>query len=144
HARGIVHRDVKPDNIMLVLSTDDDDLPVERVKVCDFGIAGTTEGSSNVVSGTPEFMSPEQCRGEALDGRSDIYSLGVVLYAMATGELPFTAPTPVAILNRHLNVPPKKPSAINAKIDPRLEKIILMTLAKQPGERFPSMRDLRS
>jgi serine/threonine protein kinase len=145
HARGIVHRDIKPDNIVLVVNTDDDERPDELVKVCDFGIAvqQTDDLASKAVVGTPAYMSPEQCRGESLDGRSDVYSCGVMLYELATGQMPFTAPTPVALLNRHMNVEPLAPSLIAPAVDPRLEAIILKALAKDPEDRQQSMRDLR-
>jgi serine/threonine protein kinase len=145
HARGIVHRDIKPDNIVLVVNTDDDERPDELVKVCDFGIAvqQTDDLASKAVVGTPEYMSPEQCRGESLDGRSDVYSCGVMLYELATGQMPFTAPTPVALLNRHMNVEPLAPSMVAPDVDPRLEAIILKALAKDPEDRQQSMRDLR-
>jgi serine/threonine protein kinase len=145
HARGIVHRDIKPDNIVLVVNTDDDERPDELVKVCDFGIAvqQTDDLASKAVVGTPEYMSPEQCRGESLDGRSDVYSCGVMLYELATGQMPFTAPTPVALLNRHMNVDPLAPRLVAPDVDPRLEAIILKALAKDPEDRQQSMRDLR-
>jgi serine/threonine protein kinase len=145
HARGIVHRDIKPDNIVLVVNTDDDERPDELVKVCDFGIAvqQTDDLGSKAVAGTPDYMSPEQCRGEPLDGRSDVYSCGVMLYELATGQMPFSAPTPVALLNRHMNVEPLAPSMVTPNVDPRLEAIIVKALAKEPGDRQQSMRDLR-
>jgi serine/threonine protein kinase len=145
HSRGIVHRDIKPDNIVLVANIDDDERPDELVKVCDFGIAvqETDDLASKAVVGTPDYMSPEQCRGEQLDGRSDVYSCGIMLYELATGQTPFSAPTPVALLNRHMNVEPTPPSLITPSIDSRLESIILKALAKDPGERQQSMRDLR-
>ena len=145
HARGIVHRDIKPDNIVLVVNTDDDERPDELVKVCDFGIAvqQTDDLGSKAVAGTPDYMSPEQCRGEPLDGRSDVYSCGVMLYELATGQMPFSAPTPVALLNRHMNVEPLAPSLVTPDVDPRLEAIIVRALAKEPSDRQQSMRDLR-
>ncbi|HSO34507.1 MAG TPA: serine/threonine-protein kinase, partial [Labilithrix sp.] len=112
HARGIVHRDVKPDNIVLVANEDDDGRPHEIVKVCDFGIAlaQADRSDATAVVGTPDYMSPEQCRGEALDGRSDVYSCGIMLYELATGRMPFVAATPLALLNRHMFVVPDPPS----------------------------------
>ncbi|MDB5219107.1 MAG: serine/threonine protein kinase [Myxococcaceae bacterium] len=145
HARGIVHRDIKPDNIVLVANTDDDERPDELVKVCDFGIAvqQTDDLASKAVVGTPDYMSPEQCRGEPLDGRSDVYSCGVMLYELATGQMPFSAPTATGLLNRHMNVEPIAPSMVARDVDPRLEAIIMKALAKEPGDRQQSMRDLR-
>ena len=145
HSRGIVHRDVKPDNVVIISNRDDDDRPHELVKVCDFGIAlQEAEGaSSTTVVGTPAYMSPEQCRGEALDGRSDVYSCGVMMYELATGHMPFSAPTPLALLNRHMFVEAVPPRQVAPELDPRLEAIIMKALAKDPAERQASMRDLR-
>jgi serine/threonine-protein kinase len=145
HARGIVHRDVKPANVMLVTNVDDDERPEEVVKVCDFGIAvAPADGEdSSVLVGTPAYMSPEQCRGEVLDGRSDIYSCGVMLYELATGKMPFDAPTPVEMLQKQIYEKPLEPSCVAPGVDPRLEAIILKALAKDPAERQESMRELR-
>lgn len=147
HSRGIVHRDIKPDNVVLVANKDDDERPSELVKVCDFGIAvqqadgvGETKGS---VAGTPDYMSPEQCRGEQLDGRSDVYSCGVMLYELATGQMPFNAPSAVQLINRHMNVAPPSPRLVNPQIDRRLELVIMRALEKEPADRQQSMRDLR-
>ena len=144
HSRGIVHRDIKPDNVVLVANTDDDERPDELVKVCDFGIAvQETDAASKAVVGTPDYMSPEQCRGEPLDGRSDVYSCGVMMYELATGQMPFSAPTPAELLDRHMNAPPSPPRFVAPGIDPRLETVILKALAKAPDDRQQSMRDLR-
>jgi eukaryotic-like serine/threonine-protein kinase len=145
HARGIVHRDIKPANIVLVHNEDDDERPDEIVKVCDFGIAvkQADEIACSAVVGTPDYMSPEQCRGEALDGRSDVYSCGVMLYELATGRTPFSAPTPMAILNRHMHIAPLAPTIVRPTVDPGLEAIIMKALAKDPRDRQASMRDLR-
>jgi serine/threonine-protein kinase len=144
HARGIVHRDIKPDNVVLVANTDDDERPDELAKVCDFGIAvQETDAASKAVVGTPDYMSPEQCRGEPLDGRSDVYSCGVMMYELATGQMPFDAPTAAALLVQHMTAPPTPPRQLVADIDPRVEAILLKALAKDPAERQPSMRDLR-
>jgi serine/threonine-protein kinase len=145
HSRGIVHRDIKPDNVVIVSNLDDDDRPHELVKVCDFGIAlQEADGeSSTAVVGTPAYMSPEQCRGEPLDGRSDVYSCGVMMYELATGHMPFSAPTPAALLNRHMFVAAVPPRQVAPEVDPRLEVVIMKALAKDPAERQASMRDLR-
>jgi serine/threonine-protein kinase len=145
HARGIVHRDIKPENVVVVANTDDDGRAIERVKVCDFGIAQqqADSGVSSAVVGTPDYMSPEQCRGEALDGRSDVYACGVMLYELGTGHLPFNAPTAVGLLNRHMNVDPRPPRALAPNMDPRLETIIMKALAKEPADRQQSTRELR-
>jgi len=147
HARGIVHRDIKPENLVLVPSQDDDGRPTEVVKVCDFGIAlhrAVPVEEEGVVAGTPEYMSPEQCRSDELDARSDIYACGVVLYELATGQVPFSADRPTQLLNKHQFTPPLPPSKINASIDPRLEAIISKALAKEPQDRQQSMRELRA
>jgi serine/threonine-protein kinase len=145
HARAIVHRDIKPENLVLVKGHDDDGNAIEIVKVCDFGIAQhfaqTTEGQ---VAGTPEYMSPEQCRGEELDARSDIYACGVVLYELMTGQVPFTADRPGSILNKHQFTPPVPPSKINPSVDPLLEKITLKALEKEAADRQQNMRELRA
>ena len=146
HARGIVHRDIKPENLVLVPSQDDDGNPTEVVKVCDFGIAlhrAVPEEEEGTVAGTPEYMSPEQCRGDDLDARSDVYACGVVLYELATGQTPFTADRPAKILNKHQFTPPLPPSKI-APVDPLLEQIIMKALAKDANDRQQSMRELRS
>lgn len=145
HSRGIVHRDIKPDNVVLVANTDDDERPDELVKVCDFGIAvHQAEGAaSSAVVGTPDYMSPEQCRGDALDGRSDVYSCGVMLYELTTGQMPFSAPTARGLLKLHMHAAPPSPRTVVPDIDARLEAIVMKALAKDPASRQPSMRDLR-
>ena len=140
HARGIVHRDVKPSNIVLVKSDDDEGRAVELVKVCDFGIAA--RNGANDKLGTPAYMSPEQCAGADVDGRSDVYSLGVVMYELATGQLPFSSDDEAATMAMHANEPPPRPSDVR-NVDKRLERLILRMLAKSPDERPQNMRDLR-
>ncbi len=145
HQRGIVHRDVKPENVVLVAGRDDDDRPVERVKVCDFGIAVQYDNqASKLICGTPQYMSPEQCRGEPLDGRSDVYACGVVLYELATGQVPFTDDDPTVLLDRHLNTAPLAPRLVNPEVDPALEAVILKALAKDPALRHGGARELRT
>ena len=144
HTRGIVHRDVKPDNVMLVQNDDDDGRPNEIVKVCDFGIAlAQSDGASTAVVGTPDYMSPEQCRGEPLDGRSDVYSCGIMLYELVTGQMPFDAQDALGLLNRHMFVEPDPPSSRARDLDPRLDALIMKALAKDPNARQTSMRELR-
>ncbi|MBX3225953.1 MAG: serine/threonine protein kinase [Labilithrix sp.] len=147
HARGIVHRDVKPENLVLVKGSDDDGNEIEVVKVCDFGIAlhGASDSpATGHVAGTPEYMSPEQCRADELDARSDIYAVGVILYEMATGQLPFQAEHVVGILNKHQFSPHPAPSKINPDVSPALEKIINKALEKEAPDRQQSMRELRA
>jgi serine/threonine-protein kinase len=154
HELGIVHRDLKPENILLLRGTDDEGNQVDVVKVCDFGIAKlnarTEKGHSfsrhlttdGFVIGTPDYMSPEQARGEDIDGRSDIYSMGVVLYHLLVGRLPFTAETPLGVVLRHISDPPALPSS-QAKVHPRLEDICMRALNKDPRDRYQSARDMR-
>ena len=138
HARGIVHRDIKPENLVLVSGHDDDGDPIEIVKVCDFGIAQqralpSTKDQEGYIAGTPEYMSPEQCRADELDARSDLYACGVILYEMATGQVPFTAERAQSILNKHQFTPVLPPSKIDPSVDPRLEVIIMKALQKEPS-----------
>jgi serine/threonine-protein kinase len=117
HERGIIHQDIKPANIMI--------LPSGEIKVMDFGIARAInnptdnpaiDDQTNSVVGTAQYLSPEQAKGEMTDSRSDIYSLGIVLYELATGVLPFTGDSAVAIAYQQVHTPPKPPSSINPKI----------------------------
>ncbi len=149
HARGIIHRDIKPENLVLVPGHDDDGNPIHIVKVCDFGIAQqralpASMEQDGVIAGTPEYMSPEQCRGDELDARSDLYACGVVLYEMATGQVPFTAERPQSILNKHQFTPLLPPSKIDPRVDAALERVIVKALAKEPDERYQSLRELRA
>jgi len=148
HERGIVHRDVKPDNIMLVPSRDDEGRPFEMVKVCDFGIAAleTCEvkgaASGEWTAGTPEYMAPEQAQGRA-DARTDIYACGILLYEMVTGRPPFVGDSPAATLAKHMTELPRRPSEIVPGLRPALEAVILCAIEKSPARRFASMRDFR-
>jgi serine/threonine-protein kinase len=136
HQNGIIHRDIKPGNIMLTEFGD--------VKVMDFGIAramddiGATMTSTWNVVGTAQYLSPEQATGEASDLRSDIYSVGCLLYELVTGQPPFTGDTPVAIAYQHVSADFVLPSAINPALDENIDKIITVALAKNPGDRYQS------
>jgi len=139
HRRGIVHRDIKPSNILM----DEDGRPL----LADFGIAqamgsGPRLTQTNTSVGTPEYMSPEQGQGERVDGRSDIYSLGIVLYQMLTGRVPFQSTTPVATLYQVVHEPPPPPRLLNPAIPAYLESIILRCLAKQPAQRFATAKEM--
>ena len=140
HRRGIVHRDLKPENVML-------EGPERRVLLMDFGIAQSEDmdrelTGGGLVLGSPEYMSPEQATGSRqLDGRSDIYSLGVVGYRMLAGRLPFVAPTAREILTQHVLTPPE-PLANCAPVSPRLADAVMRCLAKEPGERWQTVDEL--
>ena len=152
HAEGIIHRDIKPENIMLLRRTDDDEHePIEMVKVCDFGVAKvmTADSLSSELTvaglqiGSPIYMSPEQIRQDPLDPRCDVYALGVTLYECTVGRPPFDADTLDALLAKHLDEPPVRPSAIVPGYDPGLEAIVLRMLAKKFDER-PTARAARA
>jgi serine/threonine-protein kinase len=142
HAAGIVHRDVKPGNVMV-----EGRPPAERAKVLDFGIARTPDAVSLTqtasVLGTAPYMSPEQAMGQPADARSDIYSLGCVLYEMLTGKPPFTAEVPAAVLHQHVRVAPKPPRELNPAIPPALDGLVLQMLAKDPGDRPQTAAEVR-
>jgi serine/threonine-protein kinase len=157
HENGIIHRDIKPDNIIMVPDKDPDGNPVEIAKVCDFGIAQhhVPEVSGELggllmremdrgVAGTPEYMSPEQCRGDELDERSDVYACGIVLYELATRRVPFSDANPLNLLRKHFEDTPVPPSRLVPSVDPLLEAIILKALRKDPAERQQSMREMRT
>ncbi len=146
HRHGIIHRDIKPSNILMCSGLDDDETPTEIPKVCDFGVALAWTGNtqSSRVAGTPEYMSPEQCQGFVLDARSDVYALGMLMYELATGKLPFTGEDPGITARRQVTDAPTPPSSFMPDIDPLLESIIMKAIAKDPGERQQSMRHLRT
>jgi serine/threonine protein kinase len=132
HDHGVVHRDVKPSNILL--------RPDGHAYLGDFGLAKATMGAKAVTHsgsmvGTPEYMAPEQSNG-VHDYRSDIYSLGIILYQMLTGRVPFTADSPVAVSLKHIQANPRPPGELNSAISPAIEAVILKALAKDPDERY--------
>ncbi|MFN3486851.1 MAG: serine/threonine-protein kinase, partial [Planctomycetota bacterium] len=126
----IVHRDIKPSNILVTRDG--------QIKVMDFGLAKNPDmelTQSEVIMGTAKYMSPEQAQGEPVDVRSDLYSLGAVLYELATGRPPFTGESPTAVMYQHVHRAPRPPSELNPQIPPRLEALILKLLAKKPEDR---------
>ncbi len=141
HRNGVVHRDVKPGNVIIS--------PSGQVKVADFGIARAISTQENLtqagtVMGTAAYFSPEQARGEKVDPRSDVYSLGVVLYEMLTGRPPFTGDSPVAVAYKHVQETPRPPRERNPDIPADLDAIVLRAMAKDADDRYPSAEDLRT
>jgi len=143
HRNGVVHRDVKPGNVLI---TDED-----QVKVTDFGIARAARASAQAnltqtgaVLGTATYFSPEQAEGGAVDARSDVYSLGIVLYEMVTGEPPFSGDNPVSIAYKHVREQPELPTTRVATIPSTFEAIVMRAMAKNPEERYQSAADLRA
>ncbi|MGH2398394.1 MAG: Stk1 family PASTA domain-containing Ser/Thr kinase [bacterium] len=139
HSRGIVHRDIKPQNILVSSGG--------AVKVADFGIARAVAASTitqpGSVVGSAQYLSPEQARGDAAGEASDLYALGIVLYEMVTGRLPFDGETPVALALKHIQETPPPPRTLDERISPRVERIILCAMAKQPEMRYSSAAEMR-
>jgi eukaryotic-like serine/threonine-protein kinase len=138
HERNVVHRDIKPANLMLT--------PDDTVKVTDFGTAkilqfGTVQQTTHVM-GTPSYMSPEQVKGKPIDGRTDIFSLGVVLYEMLTGEKPFPGQSITTVIYKIVNEEPIPPRQLNPSIHPGLNEIVMRALAKDPDARYQSCREM--
>ncbi len=144
HQHGIVHRDLKPQNVMVGRGPDGREVP----KLLDFGIAkavesdGATLTSTGMVLGTPRYMSPEQAKGLPVDGRSELYSLGIIFYEMLCGRVPFDDPSVPSLLVKHMAEPPQPPSALRPEVPPRIETIVLRLLEKDPAHRFQRAEDL--
>ena len=142
HQHGTVHRDIKPANILL---TSGATYGIERPKITDFGVAKLVEEHATLtgqILGTPAFMSPEQFTGTPIDGRTDIFSLGVVLYLMSTGEQPFPGEGITAVSYKAVHTDPVPPRRLNPSLPPKLESVILTCLAKNPAERYQTGEEL--
>jgi eukaryotic-like serine/threonine-protein kinase len=139
HANGVVHRDLKPENMMVD--------PDDNIKLIDFGIASDaaarrlTYANFTATIGTPDYISPEQVKGKRGDGRSDIYSVGVILYEMLTGKLPFTGPSPLAAMNERLLNHPIPPRVADPSISPQLQEILYRALERDPGNRYAKAQE---
>jgi len=147
HKHGIVHRDLKPDNVFLLRRDDRSDF----VKILDFGIAKVAGAAgprtrSGMVFGTPHYMAPEQAAGDPVDGRTDVYALGVILFELLVGKVPFDADSFMAILTKHMYSPTPSLSSMRADPDrsPNLDEIVMKAMNKRPEERWQSMDELRT
>ncbi len=140
HAMGVIHRDVKPSNVLLDQEG--------NALLSDFSFAHHQDASQNLTGsaliGTPAYMSPEQCRGEAIDGRSDQYSFGIMLYQLSTGKLPFEADTPMAVALKHVNEPLPRPREVNPNLPEQVDAVLIRALAKDRELRFASMDELNT
>jgi eukaryotic-like serine/threonine-protein kinase len=140
HKRGIVHRDLKPENVMV----DADD----NIKLIDFGIAMKEDArrltfvNASSMLGTPDYISPEQVKGGRGDQRSDIYAMGIMLYEMLTGTVPFVGPNPLAVMNERLLNEPRAPRALNTEISPELEEILYRALERDPRHRYAMAHEM--
>ncbi|MFF4015485.1 protein kinase [Streptomyces sp. NPDC001843] len=141
HESGLVHRDIKPGNVMMTKRG--------VVKVMDFGIARamqsgvTSMTQTGMVVGTPQYLSPEQALGRGVDARSDLYSVGIMLFQLVTGQLPFNADSPLAIAYAHVQEEPVAPSSINRSLPPAVDALVARALKKNPNERFPTAESMR-
>ncbi len=138
HENNIVHRDIKPQNILITKGG--------RAKLTDFGIAReattATLTQTDTIVGSVHYLSPEQARGDTADARSDIYSLGIVLYEMVTGVLPFRGETPIGVALKHIQESPAQPSSLNPSVSPGLERVINRAMNKNPMDRYQSAKDM--
>jgi eukaryotic-like serine/threonine-protein kinase len=141
HKHGVVHRDLKPENVMIGEG--------DRVKIIDFGIAmkedarRITHTGVTAMLGTPDYISPEQVLGKRGDQRSDIYSLGIMVYEMLTGRVPFTGPNPLAVMNERLQIDPPPARELNPEISPQLEEILRRALEREPRHRYATAAEMQ-
>jgi serine/threonine protein kinase len=151
HDNGVVHRDVKPGNIMLTRKQGDDGVIPDFVKVCDFGIAKLLERGADVepltlegtALGTPAYASPEQVMGMEIDGRSDIYSCGIILHTLLAGRRPFLADSPMGVAMLQVSGQPPPLSSLRPDVNPELERVVAKAMAKRPEDRFANAREMR-
>jgi len=140
HKHGVVHRDLKPENIMVGAE--------DRIKVVDFGIAmkedarRITHAGVTPALGTPDYISPEQVKGQHGDQRSDVYAMGAMLYEMLTGQPPFTGPNPLAVMNERLLIDPKPARELNPEISPEIEEVLFRALQRDPRHRYPTAHEM--
>ena len=157
HDNGIIHRDLKPENIMIVPGKDDEGNAIDIVKVCDFGIAKISDSRSfqtekgapaltqtGSLIGTPEYMSPEQARGDSLDPRSDLYSMGIVLYQLLCGDLPFTGENALGVVLKVVTDDPRAPSSVRSGVHAGLEAVCMKAIAKTRNDRFQTAKEMRA
>ena len=142
HRAGIIHRDIKPGNVMLT--------PAGDVKVMDFGIARAMSDASSTMTqtaavvGTAQYLSPEQARGENVDSRSDVYSTGCLLYELLTGRPPFVGDSPVSVAYQHVREQAPPPSSLDEELTPEIDAIVMKSLAKNVGDRYPSAAAMKA
>jgi serine/threonine-protein kinase len=140
HREGVIHRDLKSQNIILDNTN--------RIKIIDFGLARTAhmEGmtATGLIMGTPEYMAPEQVSGKKIDERADIYSLGIILYEMFTGRVPFTGDSAIAVGFMQLKEEPVPPTKVNSAISPQIERVICKALEKDPIHRYRTITELKN
>jgi serine/threonine-protein kinase len=141
HEKGVVHRDLKPQNVMICKDG--------SLRIMDFGIARATDMRRltfvgfTPAMGTPDYMAPEQVKGRRGDNRTDIYSLGAMLYEMVTGALPFEADNPFMVMNARVTGDPKAPREVNPAVPPEVEELILHAMERDPGKRFQSAKEMK-